>query len=182
MFCCMHFWLNFRDGFEQLFESFSQFFRSARKRPRREKCNTFHTKTYFSKVRPGAGAARTAKKNCETLVEKQQHKYRKIIIFCFFSCGQALQQECCQNHLPETLRDPPGELPGTPRVAQDGPRSRQERPKMAPRAAKSAPRASKRAPGNPSGSPWGPRGRPEVSREHFWSHFGSIFERFLNHS
>ena len=49
MFGCMHFWLNFRDDFEQLFESFSHFFRSARKRPRREKCNTCHTKTYFSR-------------------------------------------------------------------------------------------------------------------------------------
>ncbi len=37
-------------------------FRSARKRPTREKCNTFHTKTCFFKVRACAAAAGKAKK------------------------------------------------------------------------------------------------------------------------
>ena len=173
----MHAFLDeFSHGFEQLFEAFLSIFRSARQRPRHEKCNTFHTKTCFFKVRSGAVAARTAMKDSEKYVEKQHKKHAENEDFSDIFRGG---RPCSKNAAKITSRRASRSLPGTPReaaidqlFAPSRPPGRQQEFLGRPGAAQSRSR-------RPPGRLWKQVLRPGGAERPAGSDFGAMLASFL---
>ncbi len=165
----MHFQAVFSKGFSFIF----LFFRSARKWPTSEFCNTLRVKTNISQ---GARLRRRSGEGEEELQKQHQNNIDNTKKNAYFSYFFRAGRPCSKNApkmtsrrlsgtLPGTLWEPPG----TPWEAQDDPKRRQERPRKAPGA----------APGRPGADQKGLKSRPRLrgaSGEPFWSHFGLILE------
>ena len=100
--------------------------------------------------------------------------YKSCLFFLFFSCRKALLQKCCQNDVPEALRDPPGDPLGPSGDTLGGPRgakSDPRRPQEPPRAPQEPSKELREA---PSETPWA----PEAAQRPPGSHFGAILDGF----
>ena len=170
--CLMHFQADFSKGSSwNLF-----FFRSVRKRPTSEICNTLRVKTNISqgarlRRRSGEGEEELQKQHKNNVENAKKNAYFSYFFRAGRPCsknGSIMTSRRLSGTLPGTLWEPPGtpwEAQEAPRATQGDPRSRQERPKSL------AQRVQQRL--------WKPVRRPRAAQRPPGSRFGAISEQFL---